>query len=146
MKLGKIYTFENKNEAKDLIGKSVVFSDNYAGIWESDKGQLNIGKLTDIRDDYFPFKITETFQFIREIIEEEKPLMTNRQLTEWLAKGFGECTLANDYASIDFAWDYFKGEEDGLLPSDVIIRSWDSNEWVKPTLDIYERDCKGVKA
>ena len=25
------------------------------------------------------------------------------------------------------------------------IRPWGSGEWIEPTVDIYERDCKGVK-
>ena len=28
---------------------------------------------------------------------------------------------------------------------DVVIRPWGSDEWVKPTVDIYERDCKGIR-
>lgn len=67
--------------------------------------------------------------------------MTNRQFMEWLAKGNG-------------VWKYDDGNVvSDTLPYDVrrldekvkegrLICSWDSDEWVSPTVDIYERDCK----
>jgi len=72
--------------------------------------------------------------------EEEKPKrMTKRQLAEWLAKGFGECAFN---MVVCFQWDYDMGEENTLVNKDVLIRPWGSDDWVEPTVDIYERDCK----
>ena len=31
------------------------------------------------------------------------------------------------------------------VASGIKIRTWDSDEWVEPTVDIYERDCKKGK-
>ena len=77
--------------------------------------------------------------------EEEKPaLMTNRQLAEWVGKGNGEWSAVMlGGTRSDFG--YIKGKEDLEVNSDFLIRPWGSDEWVEPTVDIYERDCKGVK-
>ena len=75
--------------------------------------------------------------------EPPKKRMTNRQLAEWLAKGNGQYTT--DVSSRIYAnYCYYKGESYNEVDRSVIIRSWDSEEWVEPTVDIYERDCKGV--
>lgn len=81
--------------------------------------------------------------------EEEKPqLMTNRQLNEWLAKGNGqfkripkypeECNYCSSF------YDYLVSQDNDFVRDNIHIRSWGSDEWVVPTVDVYERDCKGV--
>ena len=70
--------------------------------------------------------------------------MTNRQFSEWLAKGNGEYTLnALENAYTEYA--YSKNGENNEVVSEIKIRTWDSDEWVEPTVDIYERDCKKVR-
>lgn len=159
MKLGKIYTFENASEAKKLVGKRVIVGNCLAEIasdcLESIVDHIsnrNRCILTGIEEeDFYPFwvmagtSLGERFQFIREIIEEEKDkpkLMTNRQLAEWLAKGFGEHTYEGENSYSYNCWDYHLMLENNSVSDDVRIRSWDSDEWVKPTVDVYERDCK----
>ena len=67
--------------------------------------------------------------------------MTNRQLSEWLAKGNGECTYT-DTKQVFYSWVYFKGDEDKPVEKDyVLIRRWGDTEWSKPTKAIYEEDC-----
>ena len=76
--------------------------------------------------------------------EEEKPKrMTKRQLAEWLARGFGESKtgFANNICTV---YTYPQWHEDEPV-KDRTIRPWGSAEWIEPTVDIYERDCKGVK-
>lgn len=74
---------------------------------------------------------------------EEKPKrMTSRQLAEWIGKGNGEWSAVMlGGTRSDFG--YIKGKEDLEVNSDFLIRPWGSDEWVEPTVDIYERDCKG---
>lgn len=73
--------------------------------------------------------------------EEQKPRrMTYRELAEWLAKGNGQLfNIAKRFCmEIEYRMDY-----DGcLIPIDYKIRRWSSDEWIEPTVDIYEADCK----
>lgn len=162
MKLGKIYTFENASEAKKLVGKRVIVGNCLAEIASDCLKNVidyipNYDRciLTGIEEeDFYPFwviagtSLGERFQFIREIIEEEKSPMTNRQLSEWLARGFGQTIRVDEKKQIDplefiFTHYNFREKEGGdLVDQDIRIRSWDSKEWVEPTADIYKRDCK----
>lgn len=76
--------------------------------------------------------------------EEEKPVrMTNRQLAEWLAKGNGEHSYGEGKNDPAFTyWSYDLEEMNLTIEEEVVIRPWGSDEWVAPTADIYERDCK----
>lgn len=146
MKYGKVLTCEDLDEAKKLIGKKVVCGDYLHGISEYPANRYSTvldGLNSDLN---YPF-LTRAgrFQFVREIIEEEKSQrMTKRQLAEWFARGFGQYRYTGDTPSrTDFS--PFLWEENLLVENSVTIRSWDSDEWVLPTVDIYERDCKGGK-
>ena len=69
----------------------------------------------------------------------ELKLMTYKQLAEWLARGNGQARLPDGYfiySNLDYNADW------ELDPVKALIRPWGSNEWIKPTVDIYERDCK----
>ena len=160
MKLGKIYTFENASEAKNLIGKRVIACDCLAEV-ASECLESVVNHIPNYKrcilnrieeDEFYPFCVkdsNERFQFIREVIdEEEEPLMANRQLAEWLAKGNGQMVLVNEKEqidSLDFIYTHYNfREREGreFVGQNTRIRSWDSNEWVMPTINIYERDCK----
>lgn len=75
--------------------------------------------------------------------EPPKKRMTNRQLAEWLAKGNGQYTT-DTYDRICDNYCYYNGENDNEVDRSITVRSWGSEEWIEPTVDIYERDCKGV--
>lgn len=66
--------------------------------------------------------------------------MTNIQLAEWLAKGHGQYRFRNGRTESSF-WAVFKDEEDFMVSS-ILIRPWGTDEWVRPTLEIYRRDCR----
>ena len=76
--------------------------------------------------------------------EPPKQRMTNRQLAEWCAKGNGEFTWGNDTQSYT-EYPYARKLVNEYVDDIIIIRPWDSEEWIEPTVDIYERDCKGGK-
>lgn len=148
MKFGKIYTYENRDEAMKLIGKKVFASDSLVRV-HNPTTMFFMLVYIDLCNAEHPFrcKLLDydfNFQFIREVIEEEKEepkLMTNRHLAEWLAKGNGERKLRED-EPVSNALIYYEDDENLPVGEDVVIRPWDSDEWVKPTVDIYERDCK----
>jgi len=151
MKFGEIYTYKNAEEAKKYIGKEGVFGDY---LWEiSEYPELEVsGRLIEaVGTGLFPFirqyedsegeNRRTKFQFFRPILEEDER-MTNRQLSEWLAKGNGEMTLENNDSYIYTEKVHFKGDADKPVRDDVIIRRWRDTEWSKPTKAIYEEDCK----
>jgi len=75
-------------------------------------------------------------------LESEPRLMTNRQLSEWLARGNGERNYYGSEWTCSGCYSYEKSNEDTEVRDTIRIRPWDSSEWVVPTWDIYERDCK----
>lgn len=102
-----------------------------------------VGELTFVLDDPSPFQMNNKYgwQFIYPY-EEQTKLMTNRQLAEWLSKGHGEFSKES-YSLAYLNFSYLKvREESKEVDEDILIRSWGSDEWVKPSTDIYERDCK----
>lgn len=146
MKLGKIYDYRNKEEAKNLIGKKVLATDYICNL-ENSAGDI-IGTFEGLSSEKeYPFNVAVTklglcvFQFIREIEEDKPKLMTNKQLAKWLAGNHGQLVTAH---TLDVRTNYIYkyGSDDKFVFSDFLIRSWDSDEWVKPTLYIYLRDCK----
>ena len=73
--------------------------------------------------------------------EGSKNLMSNRQVSELLAKRYGECTFLYDdetISRIGTSLSYAKGNEDLPVHTNLRIRPWGSDEWLEPTVDIYE--------
>lgn len=133
---------------KAQIGKKYWYSDSLASLKEfiEENNVKFVGKLTDIEIEKLPFHTDNTslpWQFLYPY-EEQKQRMTNIQLMEWLAKGNGVLMYNNS----DYCYSYAPYTENGLnneVGRDIVIRTWDSEEWIEPTVDIYERDCKGGK-
>ena len=68
---------------------------------------------------------------------DDNNLMTNRQLSELLAKGYGQvCYKPFESASIVYAVPI--SEENEEVSETVSVRPWSSDQWLKPTVDIYE--------
>ena len=145
MKFGEVFDYRNAEEAKKFIGKKGAFSDSLRDISALPEG-CDVLILREVGEGFsYPFagEHKGIFQFFRPILEEDEPLMTNRQLAEWLAKGNGEYTSDSERAISAFiVWSYPKGEEDKIVRNDVLIRRWKDTEWSKPTKAIYEEDCK----
>ena len=70
--------------------------------------------------------------------EEPKKFMTNRQLVELMAKGYGEWSFNTE--ELDFHTEIGYGilNDDKEVEEDILIRPWGSKELRKPTVDIYE--------
>ena len=150
-KYGEVLDYTTASKA--VVGKQYILGDY-------------LRLLQETPQDYIPEKLCEVceqnsnpfvnyagcaFQFCREVIEEEV-LMTNRQLAEWFAKSNGQRGYLknkhNPKEGIDPEYlftchEYDARRDDEPCSEAVRIRSWGSDEWVKPTLEIYKRDCKG---
>lgn len=148
MKLGKIYDYRNKEEAKKLVGKKVLATDYLSKI---EKRECSISTFLEVLEDSdgLPFIVKNEYggrdkhQFIREVIEDEPKLMTNRQLAEWIARGNGLWRHDPSNSGVVYNYYWFLEKDMGAeISNNIVIMPNDSNEWVEPTLDIYERDCK----
>ena len=65
--------------------------------------------------------------------------MTNRQLAKWLAQGNGEvCTEGGvgAYQTEGYPLDKSNAE----VHSNLLVRTWDSDEWIEPTVDLIKEE------
>lgn len=111
------------------------------------KAFLN-GKTLQFKEGYLPEECWKTLEgplwdFLNydyrikpEEPEEPKKLMTNRQLAELMAKGYGELRYRHNLlVKTHFRYDI---NNEDKPKNDVVIRPWGSDEWLEPTVDIYE--------
>lgn len=73
---------------------------------------------------------------------EEFKRMTYRQLSEWLAKGNGQCKTYAVVSTACLAYDDFGKKDNREVSEDYKIRCWGSDEWIEPTLKIFMQDCR----
>lgn len=132
------------------VGKKYWYSDELTNLKEYvENNEVEMmGSLCNVEIGYeckveYPFYITGSgcYQFLYPYEEPSKQRMTNIQFCEWLAKGNGQWQW-KDSSQYHVDYSYSKTFENKEVDEDIIIRSWDSDEWVSPTVDIYERDCK----
>ena len=79
MKLGKVLTYKNVDEAKKLIGKRVVAADtlfgaeNYENLYREALGRGGICLSKVVEGNPYPFRVSNgtVYQFIREVIDDE---------------------------------------------------------------------------
>lgn len=110
---------------------------------------MNLQDFSDVKNwidcDYPDFDDNREYEF-RVKPEEQKPRrMTYRQLAEWLAKENGQYTPLLSKTYVSSAMDYDNTLDNNELPEGYVVRRWDSDEWIEPTEDIYEQDCKDVR-
>lgn len=66
-------------------------------------------------------------------------MMTQRQLCELLAKGYGEFMVEDETETEVYpTYFYSKGNGDNPVADTVRIRPWGGDEWIRPTVDVYE--------
>lgn len=63
--------------------------------------------------------------------------MTNRQLAELLARGYGEWRY-DDGKECHSTYNYDEDDQDKQVDEDIIIRSWREDDWKSPVKDVYE--------
>lgn len=146
MKFGEVFDYRTAEEANQYIGKKGAFSDSLRDISDMPEA-CDVLILRDIEEGVtFPFagEHKDVFQFFRPILEEDEPLMTRRQFTEWLAKGHGEYIWHDNTMTgekmVSHNYGYLEGQEDEPVEDYIRIRRWKDAEWSKPTKAIYEED------
>ena len=124
----------DKDEYKDRIKKQIEVMEAYlegkdiqvsygGGIWE------------DTEHPEWTWDVIK-YRVKPEEPEEPKKLMTNRQLAELLAKGYGELRYRHNLlVKTHFRYDI---NNEDKPKNDVVIRPWGSDEWLEPTVDVYE--------
>lgn len=95
----------------------------------------------ELKESSFYITGSGCYQFLYPYEEPPKQRMTNRQFCEWLAKGNGQWQW-KDSSQYHIDYSYSETIENKEVDKDIIIRTWGTDEWVSPTVDIYERDCK----
>lgn len=98
-----------------------------------------------IGEDDYPFMCEDEedysrWAFLYPYEEPPKKRMTNRQFIEWLAKGNGLYKGLGDYAIPEFSTVVRLLDEE--VDKTFLICPFGQTEWIEPTFDIYERDCK----
>ena len=130
---------------KAEVGKKYWYSDNLKLLKKhvEENDSECVGELKSVEEGeifcYFYIEKKCAWELLYPYEEPQKQRMTIRQLEEWLAKGNGERKYNN---SICNYWIYNSNNEYDEVSEDIHIRTWDSDEWIEPTMDIYERDCK----
>lgn len=135
---------------KAEVGKKYWYADNLIPLKRYVEGNDTdrIGKLKQVdNDDACIFQMCDGYawEFIYPYEEQPKQRMTNIQLMEWISKRNGMFKHENNSDHCYTSKSCLEYELNEEVDKDIIIRSWDSEEWVEPTVDIYERDCKGDK-
>lgn len=135
---------------KAEVGKKYWYSDNLLELKRCvEEDYIDIGELARVEktehDCVFHFARGCAWWFIYPYEEPAKQRMTNRMLVEWLAKGNGMFKYKNATAYCYTFDTHLESELNDEVAENIVIRSWDSEEWIEPTVDIYERDCKGGK-
>lgn len=131
---------------KAEVGKRYWFADNLFKLkrYIEENNTDFAGILNEVEDlKYAPFSTSGChWAYLYPYEEPPKQRMTPRMLSEWLVKGNGQWKHRQERLLCS-VYTYFEDADE--LDKNIVIRSWDSEEWVEPTVDIYERDCKGVK-
>ena len=76
-------------------------------------------------------------------IRKESPTssdVSNRELAYGLSQGNGEYCLDND--EVSYLYSYPKNTSDNPIPTRLMVRSWDSVEWVRPTREYLGLDTE----
>lgn len=125
------------------IGKTYWFSDSILSLknYVEEGDECCIGELiVESVSDYYPFHFERGgYQFIYPYEEPPKQRMTCRQFAEWLAKGNGQWKW-NNTTQCYTEYSYPAENDCDEVSESILIRPWDSEEWVEPTVDIYEKD------
>ena len=135
---------------KAEVGKKYYYSDNLKLLKKHVEENHTdcIGKLKKVEDghNFCSFLIAEknSWELLYPYEEPPKQRMTNIQLMEWVAKGNG-LILSQDKMFISNSFLCSKDELNNEVDKDILIHSWYSDDFIEPTVDIYERDCKGGK-
>lgn len=132
---------------KAKVGKKYWYTDNLKLLkkYVEENDSERIGELNSIEEgeNFCRFRIDKkcSWELLYPYEEPPKKRMTYRQLAEWLAKGNGQYTTGGTIYH-DLGYNNCDNADGNTLKECYKIRTWDSEKWIEPTVDIYERDCK----
>ena len=129
----------DKDEYKDRIKKQIEVMEAYL---EGKDIQVSYGGVI-WEDTEHPEWTWDVIKYRVKPDEAEKPKkpMTCRQLAELLAKGYGQTTYFYGDGTarlVGSSFEYEKDNEEDSISVMRKIRPWGSDEWLDPTVDIYE--------
>lgn len=124
----------NGIKLKEVTESQIVVPPKKMLVWDYDPGRLlkaDVLAIVNGRENGYPV-ITKTgaYRHCAEIPEEH--LVTNRELSKWLAKGRGECR--NQIGLVSNYWVYDETESDLPVHNSVRVRRWGDNGWHEPTV------------
>lgn len=132
---------------KAEVGKKYFFTDSLRDLKECVEGNNKSYVFTlegiDTEGDRIFEGGSYRWEFLYPYEEPPKQRMSNRQFCEWYSRGNGQWKWkGTSQCHIDYT--YFETNDNKEVDDDIVIRSWDSEEWIEPTYEVYLRDCKGV--
>ena len=124
----------NGIKLKEVTETQIVDPPKKMLVWDYEPENLlkaDVLAIVNGRDSGFPvITKTGTYRHCAEIPEAH--LVTNRELSKWLAKGRGECR--NQIGLVSNYCVYDETESDLPVPNSVRVRRWGDNEWHEPTV------------
>lgn len=133
---------------KAEVGKKYWVSDNLLElkrcVEENDTFVMELAEVKKTEDEcVFNFVSGCTWQFLYPYEEPPKQRMTHKMLTEWCTKVNGQYKYkGTEDALIHSIHEYYENDEEKEIDKEIVIRPFGYTEWIEPTTDIYERDCK----
>lgn len=100
-------------------------------VWDSNSSEPTksyVVAFITSRESFPVVTVKHTWMHCAEI--PEKKLVSNRELSCWLAKGNGEVM---DQDGLLTSWFYWKGKEDSPVKDSLAVRKWTDTEWHRPT-------------
>ena len=124
----------NGIKLKEVTESQIVDPPKKMLVWDCEPGivlEADVLAIVNGRESGYPvITTTGVFRHCAEIPETH--LVTNRELSKWLAKGRGECR--NQIGLVSNYYVYDEMESDLPVPNSVRVRRWGDNEWHEPTV------------
>lgn len=132
---------------KAKIGEKYWCADNLLELKKTVEQELFSCTLKNVNVCNFPFEMetTATFQFIYPCEKPATKRMTNAQFSEWLAKGNGVYKNKSLGQYIYIYYEFPEQDSNKEIDEIFVIKPFGQEEWIIPTVDIYNRDCKKDK-
>ena len=69
-----------------------------------------------------------------------KILMTDKQLAEWLSRGYGQCCIFHNIYTY-YTYNSLVDKKGDQVSDNIKIRRWGSEDWEFPLYKFYKQDC-----
>lgn len=135
---------------KAKIGERYWCADSLIELKKTVEQELLSSELKEVHKSNYcpcPFEMetSATFQFIYPCEKTATKRMTNVQFSEWLARGNGVYKNKNLGQYIYIYYEFPEQDSNKEIDEIFVIRPFGQEEWIIPSVDIYNRDCKKTK-